>query len=78
MKRCIITYHGCVHIDQQVQQVLVTLPPQVDPNIAHDDSDIKVEGQMLGYSIDAYDDFAAVSNCTVSLQSLITFHYDIA
>ena len=63
------------------QQVLDTVPAGLNPNdfkIAHNDSDIRVEGQMLGYSIDANNDFATVSNCTVTLCSPIIFsswHY---
>ena len=50
------------HLDQQVRN---TIPPGIDSSIfalAHDDSDVRVDGQLLGYSLDAVNDFAIVSN----------------
>ena len=57
----------CVHVDQQVR---TRIPSGIDSsffNLAHDDSEIRVDGQLLGYSIDAVDDFAIVSSLHVML-----------
>ena len=52
----------CARLDQQVRN---TVPPGIDSSIfalEHDDSEIRVDGQLLGYSLDAVNDFAIVSN----------------
>lgn len=57
--------------DQQVHLRLLSIPPEnrallVD---SHDDSREAVDGQLLGYSVDAVNDYAIVSDPIIRLRS---------
>ena len=54
-------------VDQQVHNLI---PPGNFPFVeSHDDSEDAIDGQLLGYSIDAVGDYAIVSDSIIALCS---------